>query len=134
MRATVAGLLLCGVGMSASADDGRASNAASIPPELRSLISQVSDAATRKDFVALRAAMITEFVWSFGGDGDADQAIAEWKVHPKLLGHLAAATKAQCGAEGPDYIQCPANAGTGFRAGFRLVDSHWKMAYFVAGD
>jgi len=118
----------------ATAEDRAIAKSMGIPPELKSLISQVGEAAKKKDFVALRSAMTQEFIWSFGGDGDADQAIAEWKKYPRYLSDLAAVTKAKCGAEGPDYIQCPMNAGTRFRAGFRLVGGQWKMAYFVGGD
>lgn len=134
MRTSIAAIVLGAVTINACAREHGVEKQASVPPELKKLISQVGDAAKRKDFVTLRSAMVLEFVWSFGGDGDADQAIAEWKKYPQYLRDLAAATRAKCGAEGPEYIQCPAKAGTQFRAGFRLDGGQWKMAYFVGGD
>ena len=134
MHAIFAAIALGAAAMNAHAGEHALAKQAGVPPELKRLISQIGDAAKRNDFAALRSAMVQEFVWSFGGDGDADQAIAEWKIYPKYLHDLAAATRAKCGAEGHEYIQCPAKAGTRFRAGFRLVGGQWKMAYFVGGD
>jgi hypothetical protein len=134
MRTTFAAIAFGFAAMNACAGDHGIAKQSSISPELQKVISQIGDASQRKDFNALRSAMVQNFVWSFGGDSDADQAIAEWKKNPQYLRDLALASRAKCGAEGSEYIQCPANAGTRFRAGFRLVGGQWKMAYFVGGD
>ena len=102
--------------------------------ELRLVISRVNEASVRKDLVALRSLMVEEFTWSFGGDGSADQALAEWKSKPKLLSALAAATRGPCEPIGKGVIQCPRNAGVNHRAGFKAIDGNWKLVYFVAGD
>ena len=102
--------------------------------ELKLAIRSVSEAAGRKDLGVLRGLMVEEFTWSFGGDGSADQALAEWRSKPKLLSVLSAVTKGPCGPIGDGFIQCPRKAGTNYRAGFKAVDGHWKLIYFVTGD
>lgn len=74
------------------------------------------------------------FVSSFGGDGGPGEALALWATDSAYLRNLAEATSASCAFEPPDYVECPRNAGTGFRAGFRLTRGRWKFASFVAGD
>jgi hypothetical protein len=48
------------------------------PAEEQAVIDRVHAASVRKDLVALRAEMSEEFIWSFGGDADTEQAISEW--------------------------------------------------------
>ena len=105
-----------------------------LPADLKSVIAQVRDAATHMDFAALRRNMIEEFIWSFGGDGSAEQALTEWRRDAKYLKALAAATNAECSLSGTDYVQCPVDAGLSFRAGFKHVGAQWKMVSFVEGD
>jgi hypothetical protein len=109
--------------------------AAEVPPSgALEVIARVSRAARQMDYVALRGDMIQEFTWSFGGDSSAEQAIAEWKKQPKYLRRLGKVTQARCTYRKDKYVECPANAGTSFRAGFKLSEGRWKMVYFVGGD
>jgi hypothetical protein len=79
--------------------------------------------------------MMQDFTWSFGGDSSADQAIAEWKKDPNYMRQLGKITQAKCAYRKEDkYVECPARAGTSFRAGFKLSEGRWKMVYFVGGD
>ena len=112
---------------------GRAA-AESPPPGALEVIARVNLAARHMDYVALRADMIQEFRWSFGGDSSAEQAIAEWKKRSEYMRQLARATQARCAYGQDKYVECPANAGTSFRAGFKLNDGQWKMVYFIGGD
>ena len=107
-----------------------------VPEAASSLIAEVHDTAVRKDFDELRTRMVDEFVWSFGGDGDADQAISNWRDEPDALKALARVTSGPCGPlEGvTEIIQCPANAGIDYRAGFKQTQDGWKLVWFVAGD
>src|SRR5258705_1976520 len=98
------------------------------------VIARVNRAARQMDYVALRADMIQEFSWSFGGDSSAEQAIAEWKKRPEYMQQLGRVTKARCTYRKDKYVECPANAGTSFRAGFKLSEGQWKMVYFIGGD
>jgi len=98
------------------------------------VIGRVNRAAKQMDYAALRADMIQEFSWSFGGDSSAEQAIAEWKKQPKYMCQLDKITQARCAYQKDGYVECPANAGTSFRAGFKLSEGKWKMVYFVGGD
>lgn len=78
--------------------------------------------------------MIDAFIWSFGGDGSADQAIAEWKTSSSYLKELARVTSTKCGYQTSTVIQCPAKGRANFRAGFEITQGVWRMTYFVAGD
>lgn len=118
---------LVGVVSSASAADA-------IPVELLTAVSNVHSAAAHSDYTTLRASMTKEFTWSFGGDADSEQAIAEWRKEPRYLKALAKVTRAKCGWIKRSVFQCPANAGLAYRAGFEQVEGSWKLAYFVAGD
>ena len=105
-----------------------------IPRELVSIVSKVHSAAVRRDYLTLRASMDAEFTWSFGGDGDPAQALAEWKTDARYLKSLSKVTRAKCGWIVRGVYQCPAKAGLAFRAGFKQVEGGWKMVYFVEGD
>jgi hypothetical protein len=84
--------------------------------------------------------MADDFTWSFGGDGDADQAIAAWKEDPAhYLPELQRVLTKACHHQGrywdgQEHIFCPGKTDTDFRAGFTLGQDGWKMRYFVAGD
>lgn len=104
-----------------------------VPVAAREVIAQVHSAANTSDYPKLRSLMIDEFSWSFGGDASADQAIAEWRKRPRYMRYLAAVTKSKCAYQ-DKYVECPANAGVAFRAGFAKIDGRWKLAYFVEGD
>lgn len=109
-------------------------NAAPPPPAAVDAIAKVRRAAEQKDYVALRAAMVEDFRWSFGGDASADQAIAEWRQQPRYLQQLVKATAARCVVESDGSVECRAGVKASFRAGFTLQDGRWKFAYFVEGD
>jgi len=104
-----------------------------VPKAARAVVRQVHAASARGDLSTLRGLMLSEFAWSFGGDASAGQAIDYWREHPEVLRALARATNATCDVQG-DYVQCPKRADTGYRAGFKLTEDGWRMAYFVAGD
>ena len=108
--------------------------APAIPPEAKALIRQVHSSASAKDFAALKPLMAKEFTWSFGGDSDSSQAIAAWRKDPQYLKDLSRVTGLRCAYTDEEYIECPANAGTAFRAGFKRLPEGWRMVYFVAGD
>lgn len=108
--------------------------AAPIPIEAQALISKVHAAASKKDTVALKKLMVAEFVWSFGGDGDAEQAIQAWKADKSILKNLYRVTGRDCVRKTDQSIECPKNAGTSYRAGFKQTSDGWRMIYFVAGD
>lgn len=105
-----------------------------LPGEAHTTIGKVHTAAAQKDYSALEALMVTEFVWSFGGDGDARQAIAAWRANPSLLDKLARVTASVCSPLPDRSIECPRNAGRGYRARFVDTPAGWRMTSFVAGD
>lgn len=106
-----------------------------IPADARAVIREVRTAAKTKNLPALRRLMASEFTWSFGGDGDADQAIEAWKRDPAAIRELYRITGGRCAFMGDkENIQCPPNAGYQYRAGFTKTERGWRMSYFVAGD
>lgn len=106
----------------------------SIPAEAANAVKAVNLAASRRDLAALRSAMTEEFIWSFGGDASARQAIDAWRADPRLLTALRDATSGSCEPIGQRYIQCPKDAGVSHRAGFALTSVGWRLTCFVAGD
>jgi hypothetical protein len=106
-----------------------------IPIEASSIIRKVHNSAQKRDFSTLRALMVSEFTWSFGGDGDADQAINAWRRDPAAMRELVRITGQRCAFDSDqEKIQCPPNAGFHYRAGFEKTEQGWRMSYFVAGD
>lgn len=111
-----------------------ASAAPAVPMEAEEIIRQVHAAAKRKDVAALKNLMVSEFVWSFGGDGDANQALAAWEEDPVAFQQLYRVTGRTCAVKSGGTVECPRNGDTHYRAGFRETSSGWRMVYFVAGD
>ena len=105
-----------------------------VPAEAAKVIEQVRQAANSKNYPELRKWMVSEFIWSFGGDASADQAMARWKQEPAYLRNLARVTYLKCAYRKDGYVQCPARTGTAFRAGFKQAGGTWQMEYFVEGD
>lgn len=105
-----------------------------IPEPASRLVAAVHDAANSGKPDALRKFMAPDFVSSFGPDSGPNEAIALWSDDPSSLAHLARITGAACEFQPPDYVECPPNAGMGYRAGFKLIDGQWVFFAFVAGD
>ncbi|MFC0169356.1 hypothetical protein ACFFKC_14830 [Pseudoduganella danionis] len=106
-----------------------------IPHDAKSVIRSVHVAAKTKNYRALKALMVPEFKWSFGGDSDADQAIEAWKRDQETLHELSRVTRLRCSfIIDANTIQCPTHAGLYYRAGFTKTAEGWRMSYFVAGD
>lgn len=78
--------------------------------------------------------MDSNFRSSFGGDGGIEEALELWKKQPDYLKNLARVTSQNCVYLYGNYIECPREAGTGFRAGFKETNGRWRMEYFLAGD
>jgi hypothetical protein len=106
----------------------------SLPKQATISIHQLNKAAKAADFATLQSLMTQDFIWSFGGDASASQAIAEWKTNPDALKHLIHVTEQPCSYLSDNTVECPRNAGLGYRAGFKLTNNGWRMYYFVQGD
>ncbi|MGV3582399.1 MAG: hypothetical protein ACO1N8_08820 [Methylophilus sp.] len=105
-----------------------------IPQEAKCVISQVHAAAKQQDTKALKMLMTTKFIWSFGGDADAKQALQAWQENPDAFKQLYRITGMNCIVIEQDAIECPKNAGLTYRAGFIKTPHGWLMEYFVEGD
>jgi hypothetical protein len=107
--------------------------APAIPPDALTAVQQVNSAAARKDFGTLEALMTPQFIWSYSGDANAKQAIAEWQSHPKFLKDLQRVTSLPC-VQTSALVECSAKVKGGFRAGFKQTSTGWRMVYFVEGE
>ena len=105
-----------------------------LPPGATAVIKAVHAAAGQQRHAALQQLMAPEFVWSFGGDADAQQAMATWKADPKALKALHRATGMPCAALPDGSVECPRSAGRAARARFESTAQGWRMVSFVAGD
>jgi hypothetical protein len=105
-----------------------------LPPGAMVVIQSVHAAAGQQRHAALQGLMAPEFVWSFGGDADARQAMAAWKADPKALKALHRATGMPCAALPDGSVECPRSAGRAARARFEFTAQGWRMVSFVAGD
>jgi hypothetical protein len=111
-----------------------------VPNPAAKLVSTVHRAATARDATALRATMVDDFVWSAGSDPDADVAVAMWHADATILAELARVLDAGCRVDDsqtlvtcpPTYTEEPGYRG--YRAGFKLVDGRWKLAFFTTGE
>ena len=105
-----------------------------LPPGATAVIHAVHTAAGQQRHAALQRLMAPEFVWSFGGDADAQQAMATWKADPKALKALHRATGMPCAALPDGSVECPRSAGRAARARFEFTAQGWRMVSFVEGD
>lgn len=99
-----------------------------IPQDAVKLINAIHKAAVAADFNVLRRSMMDEFVWSFGDNGNADQAVNAWRGDRTYLRNLAHITGLRCERKG-DVVECPKNAGMGYRVGFKKTEQGRKITY-----
>lgn len=107
---------------------------ATIPTDAQVVIKKVRSAAQSKDFEKLRGLMQEDFLWSFGGDGSAEQAIAEWRKDDRYLRQLDYVLKSGCRLHDENTVNCPGKGGMNFRAIFSKSNEGWRMRAFVEGD
>jgi hypothetical protein len=108
-----------------------------IPAAVSDLISKTAAWSTTRDFTSLRQVMTDNFVWSFGGDDGADNAIAEWRSEQRYLPALTKVLKSPCRQadyNGTRGVECPGAGGDSFRAWFVETKAGWKFTAFVEGD
>ena len=105
-----------------------------VPRSASTLVATVHSKATSGRVSTLIPLLAKDFISSFGGDGGPEEAERLWNSDSKYLQELAKATKGPCALQAQDYVECPASAGSGYRAGFKLVSGKWTFASFVAGD
>ena len=109
-------------------------HAAPLPPDAAIVIAKVHKAAKLDDYTALKSLMVDDFIWSFGGDQNAAQAIENWKTDSTALKKLIKVTSQLCSLNMDGDVECPSKAGTAYRAGFKQTPDGWRMFYFVGGD
>ena len=105
-----------------------------IPHAAKIVISETHRSAKLHNSKALLKLMVPNFVWSFGGDANAMQAIDSWLENPILFDELSRITSMDCISLDKYTVECPKNADTGYRAGFKKTTQGWRMEYFVEGD
>jgi hypothetical protein len=105
-----------------------------IPQAAKTVVAEIHQSAKLRDTKTLRKLMMSNFIWSFGGDASATQAIDSWLANPILFDELSRITSMDCISIETDIVECPKDADTGYRAGFKSTPKGWRMAYFVQGD
>lgn len=108
-----------------------------IPAAASDLISKTAGWGTARDFASLRLVMTDDFVWSFGRDDGADNAIEEWRRDQRYLPALTKVLKSPCrpgNYNGTPGVECPGRGGLSFRAWFVETKAGWKFTAFVEGD
>src|SRR3979411_3180707 len=63
-------------------------SADTLPADASMIVERALKAARLKDVNPLKRLMIPQFLWSFGGDRDADQAIEFWKADARYLDEM----------------------------------------------
>jgi hypothetical protein len=136
MRVQAAALIVAGflIGTTGGAAAPTKAETARLPQDARHVITQLQKAAESKDLARLRSLMIDGFIWSFGGDASADQAIDAWREDDRYLDELRATLERGCHPDGPDRVECPGKGGADFRAGLVKTQAGWRMEYLVEGD
>lgn len=114
----------------------------------RTFFPRFRNAVKRRDRAALRNMMSPEFLYSFGGDLDRDQALASWdesgdeawRAFAAVLAR-GAVSRENADTEGrqiPSRIAPPAAKRNGYiswRAYFEYgADGRWRCTAFVQGD
>jgi hypothetical protein len=105
-----------------------------LPEDAAIAVSNINSAAKQQDLKTLRLLMTPDFIWSFGGDHSAEQAIEAWQANLAVLNKLAHVTQQPCVMATSTEFECPSHEELGYRAGFKLTSSGWRMFYFVEGD
>lgn len=131
-RPLLAILLICATSLCAATSTPM--EPTQLPADVRATIAQLQVAAETSDFATLRSLMTDQFIWSFGGDANADQAIAAWRADSSYLNGLRATLARGCRVTDPDEVECPGKGGGDFRAGLVKTPAGWRMTYLVAGD
>jgi hypothetical protein len=108
-----------------------------VPVAASEVMSKTADWSTARDFVSLRQVMTDDFVWSFGGDDGADNAIREWRSDKRYLSALTKVLTLPCRPadyNGTRAVECPGGGGLSFRAWFVETKAGWRFTAFVEGD
>jgi hypothetical protein len=116
-----------------------ASEKVALPQSALAVVAETLHAAEARDYDRLRSLMTTAFTWSFGGDGDADQALDAWRTNPdEYLRNLVDVLRLGCNIDSRFHdgarVICPGRGDLDYRAGFLETQQGWKFEYFVAGD
>ncbi len=104
-----------------------------IPAGAQAVAADVVRALHKRDYVALRAQLADDVVWSRGAAPGADVALAMWQADPTVLAALEAAITAGCNSDGAQVL-CPATADADAQARFGQRNGVWKLTAFVTGD
>jgi hypothetical protein len=127
-------LLLLAAMVPLAAGSALAEGETNLPPGAALVVLDIASSARARDFKAIRAKMVDDFTWSFGGDRDADQAIQEWQRDPRYLEALERILRTGCRLTAPERVECIGRKTVGFRAAFAKTPKGWRMESFVEGD
>lgn len=106
-----------------------------VPEAAAKVVHAIVEAATTRDYAALRSHMAAELTWSAGAPPDADTALAMWQADGNVTAELVRVLEEGCRGEN-ERITCPPDAAgavgyVGSRAELALVGGAWKLVLFV---
>lgn len=106
-----------------------------VPPVAARRLAAIKDALGGRDYVALRAQLADEVVWSLGGGTGADAAMATWQADPEPLDAMNKVLIAGCGGDARK-VTCPAGppvAGT-YQLTLEPRGDSWRVTAFLKGE
>jgi len=102
-----------------------------VPAAAAKQLASLKDALDGRDYVALRAQLADDVVWSLGGGSGADTALAMWQADPEPLDGMAKALAAGCAGDAKK-VSCPASAAPGaYQLTLASHGAVWRVSSFV---
>lgn len=110
---------------------------ANVPATAGKALAAIRDALVRRDYIALRAELADDVVWSLGGAPGAETAMAMWQADGESLEAMQRVISAGCGGS-EKKVSCPASTGESVPGAYALVleqrGAAWKVTQFVKGE
>lgn len=103
-----------------------------VPAAAARQLATLKDVLSSRDYVALRAQLADDVIWSLGGGAGADAAMAMWQADPEPLDAMGKALTAGCAGDAKK-VTCP--AGSPAPGAYQLTveprGAAWRVASFV---
>jgi hypothetical protein len=122
----------------ATTDEGPRADAsafAGVPPGAAQALAAIKNAASARDFTALRSQLSDDVVWSLGGGAGADVAVATWQADPEPLDAMVKLLGGACGGDAKK-VSCP--AGPPAPGAYQLVleprPLGWRVTSYVKAE
>jgi hypothetical protein len=109
---------------------------ANVPPLAAQALANIRDALVKRDYVALRATLADDVMWSLGGAPGADTAMAMWQADAEALEAMQRVIGSGCA--GTAKVTCPPSTGEPIPGAYSFVlelrGEAWKVTSFVKAE